>query len=103
LRPSLSALLNRMVPGGIRATLLSTQSVTMTVFIALMHPAVGGIADAWGLKYAFVLLAAFSLVPLAAVAVLLRERGTSEAGAGTSEAGAGTAAPAESTVMADEA
>ena len=95
LRPSLSDLLNRMVPGGIRATLLSTQSVTMTVFIAVMHPAVGGIADAWGLKYAFVLLAAFSLVPLAAVAVLIRERGTSEAGAGVP-------APAESTVMADE-
>jgi MFS family permease len=96
LRPSLSALLNRMVPSGIRATLLSTQSVSMTVFIAVMHPAVGGIADAWGLKYAFVLLAAFTLVPLAAVAVLIRERGTSEAGAGTP-------APAESKVMAEEA
>lgn len=76
LRPSLSALLNGMVPGGIRATLLSTQNVAMTVFIAVMHPAVGGIADARGLKYAFVLLAAFSLVPLAAVTVLIRERGT---------------------------
>ncbi len=95
LRPSLSASLNKMVPSGIRATLLSTQSVAMTVFIAVMHPAVGGIADAWGLKYAFVLLAAFSLVPLAAVAVLIREQGTSEAGAGTP-------APAESTVMASE-
>lgn len=96
LRPSLSALLNEMVPGGIRATLLSTQSVAMTVFLAAMYPAVGGIADTWGLRYAFVLLAAFSLVPLAAVAVLVRERGTSQAGASTP-------APAESAVMADEA
>ncbi|SRR5258708_7391487 len=40
-RPSAMELLNRMVPGGIRATLLSTQNVAMTVFIAVMHPAVG--------------------------------------------------------------
>jgi MFS family permease len=100
LRPSLSALLNRMVPSEIRATLLSTQNVTMTLFIAVMHPAVGGVADGWGLKYAFVLLAAFSLVPLAAVVVLVRAKGSVEADAGTA-AQAGNAAAADTAVVAE--
>jgi predicted MFS family arabinose efflux permease len=68
-----NALLNRMVPGGIRATLLSTQNVAMTLFIAVMHPAVGATADAWGLRYAFVLLAGVSLIPLFAVPLIRRE------------------------------
>jgi MFS family permease len=73
LRPMANALLNRMVPGGIRATLLSTQNVAMTLFIAVMHPAVGATADAWGLRYAFVLLAGVSLIPLFAVPLIRRE------------------------------
>jgi MFS family permease len=73
LRPHATDLLNRMVPTGIRATLLSTQSVIMTVFVALMHPAVGGVSDAWGLDYAFLLLAALSLLPLLALVFFARK------------------------------
>ncbi len=65
-RPHLSHALNRLVSSKVRATLLSFQNLVMTLFIALMHPAVGGVTDAWGLRYAFMLLAFLSLVPLLA-------------------------------------
>jgi MFS family permease len=73
LRPHTADLLNRLVPTGVRATLLSTQSVVMTLFIAVMHPIVGSVADTWGLEFAFVLLAAFSLLPLTVVRFIARE------------------------------
>lgn len=66
LQPNLLALLNRLLPTKVRATVLSAQSLLMTVFIAIMHPAVGGVTDLWGLSYAFVLLSALSLLPLIA-------------------------------------
>jgi MFS family permease len=88
-RPSAMDLLNRLVPSGIRATLLSTQNVVMTLFIAVMHPVVGGVADAWGLKYAFVLLAGFSLLPLIAVGFLRRETRATQAPATESPVRAG--------------
>jgi MFS family permease len=69
-RPHLSAILNRLVTSKIRATLLSFQNLSMTVFIAVMHPAVGVITDAWGLRWAFVLLACLSLLPFAARAFM---------------------------------
>jgi MFS family permease len=65
-RPHLSAILNRQVTSRVRATLLSFQNLSMTVFIAVMHPAVGTLTDAWGLRWAFVLLAFLSLAPLVA-------------------------------------
>jgi MFS family permease len=67
IRPHTSDVLNRMVVSKVRATVLSFQNLVMTVFIALMHPAVGGTTDLWGLRWAFILLAALSLVPLLAV------------------------------------
>ncbi|GIF46422.1 putative MFS family arabinose efflux permease [Asanoa ferruginea] len=65
-RPHTSDVLNRMVVAKIRATILSFQNLVMTVFIAVMHPAVGGITDLSGLRWAFVLLAGLSLLPLLA-------------------------------------
>jgi MFS family permease len=70
LRPHIATLLNRLVPTRVRATVLSTQSVVMTMFIALMHPAIGGIADTLSLSYAFVLLGALCLVPLVAFVLM---------------------------------
>jgi MFS family permease len=70
IRPHLATLLNRLVPTRVRATVLSTQSVAMTMFIALMHPAIGGVADTLSLSYAFVLLAALCLVPLVAFVLM---------------------------------
>jgi MFS family permease len=66
IRPHTSDVLNRMVVRKIRATVLSFQNLVMTVFIAVMHPAVGGTTDLWGLRWAFVLLAGLSLLPLIA-------------------------------------
>ncbi|HTU73926.1 MAG TPA: MFS transporter [Trebonia sp.] len=69
-RPHLSAILNRLVTSKIRATLLSFQNLSMTVFIAVMHPAVGVMTDTWGLRWAFVLLAGLSLLPFVARAFM---------------------------------
>lgn len=73
IRPHTAALLNRLLPTRVRATVLSTQSVAMTIFIALMHPAVGGVTDTWSLSYAFGLLAVLSLLPLVAFMLMSSE------------------------------
>lgn len=62
-RPTTSAILNHALTGRIRATILSAESLVMTVFIALMHPAVGVVADRVSISASFVLLAVVALLP----------------------------------------
>jgi MFS family permease len=63
IRPAVTTLLNRQVTGAVRATVISLQSLTMTVFIAVLHPAVGAVADATDISGAFVFLAAVCVLP----------------------------------------
>lgn len=63
IRPAVTTLLNRQVTGSVRATVMSLQGLTMTVFIAALHPAVGAVADATSTSGAFVFLAAVCAVP----------------------------------------
>lgn len=65
IRPALTTLLNQQVTGAVRATVNSMQSLTMTLFIAALHPAVGAVADATSLSSAFVFLGVVCAVPLA--------------------------------------
>lgn len=63
IRPAVTALLNRQVAGSVRATIISLQSLAMTLFIAVLHPAVGTVADATSTAGAFILLAAVCILP----------------------------------------
>ncbi len=63
IRPALTTVLNRRVSGTVRATVMSLQGLTMTVFIAALHPAVGAVADAFSPSGAFVFLAATCFAP----------------------------------------
>ncbi len=64
IRPEITALLNRQVSSAVRATVLSLQSLVMTVFIALLHPVVGAVSDSpGGIPGAFALLALLSAIP----------------------------------------
>ncbi len=63
IRPETTALLNRQVSGSVRATVMSAQNLTMTIYIALLHPAIGAVADAWSTAGAFALLAFLCAVP----------------------------------------
>lgn len=63
IRPETTTLLNRQVGGSVRATVTSLQSLAMTVYIALLHPAVGAVADATSTAGAFAFLAILCAVP----------------------------------------
>jgi hypothetical protein len=63
IRPALTTLLNRHLSGSVRATVMSMQGLTMTVFIPAMHPAVGAVADAAGTSGAFGFLAVACAMP----------------------------------------
>jgi MFS family permease len=65
IRPAVTTLLNRQVTGAVRATVISLQSLTMTLFIAVLHPAVGAVADATSTAGAFLFLAAVCALPCA--------------------------------------
>ncbi len=71
IRPETTTLLNRQVSGSVRATVMSAQSLAMTIYIALLHPAVGAAADAWSTAGAFAFLAFLCVVP-ALFAISLR-------------------------------
>ena len=64
MRPTTMALLNRALSRNIRATILSAESLVMTLFIAVVHPIVGIIADRSSLAWSFIFLAAVAVVPL---------------------------------------
>jgi len=78
-RPALSDLLNKRLEGSVRATVLSLQSLLLTLLIAVFQPAAGWISDRTSPTGVFVMLAGVSLV-----AALLRElwRRSERAGAG---------------------
>ncbi len=46
--------LNKMIPSERRATVLSFQSMTFSIFMMIFFPIVGFIGDQYGLKYAFI-------------------------------------------------
>ena len=63
IRPETTNLLNRQVSGSVRATVMSMQNLAMTVYIALLHPVVGAVADATSTAGAFAFLAFLCAVP----------------------------------------
>lgn len=101
IRPQMQDLLNRMLPNRVRATVLSAQSVAMTVFIALMHPAVGAVTDIWSIDAPFVLLGVLVLIavptyaPLAAVVSRMAVKRPSEPAQETSTEAAAPALDAD--------
>lgn len=56
---AISDYLNRLIPSGNRATILSFQSMTFSFFMIILFPAVGLIGDAFSLETAFISIAAF--------------------------------------------
>jgi len=50
--------LNKMIPSERRATVLSFQSMTFSLYMIIFFPAIGFFGDLWGLKYSFIGLAA---------------------------------------------
>jgi MFS family permease len=62
LRPVLSDLLNQRLEARVRATVLSLQSLLLTLAVAVLQPAAGLVADLTGPATAFLLLAVVSLV-----------------------------------------
>lgn len=91
MRPTTAALLNRALSVDIRATVLSAESLVMTVFIAVIHPAIGVVADKVSLSATFVFLAVLAALPLAlsfAVRALAHEDAGRMAGAAEPEPGA---------------
>ena len=57
-RPILLSRIQDELSDDIRATMLSMQSLTFTLVVAMSQPSLGAIADHWGLPSAYVVLAA---------------------------------------------
>ena len=57
-RPILLSRIQEELSDDIRATMLSMQSLTFTLVVAMSQPSLGAIADHWGLPAAYVVLAA---------------------------------------------
>lgn len=91
MRPTTSAMLNRAISSRIRATVLSAESLVMTGFIAVMHPAVGLVADQVSISASFVLLAAVAVLPLLFAQPLRRFAGAQAAARAPGAAGLTTA------------
>lgn len=62
LYPIQSISLNRLIPSGQRATLISVGSMLFSVIMVLLFPAAGAVAERIGLSGAFLLLGALQLV-----------------------------------------
>ncbi len=62
LYPIQSDTLNRLIPSAKRATLLSVNSMFFSIFMILMFPLVGAIADVVGLAVSFIIIGIFVLV-----------------------------------------
>lgn len=62
LYPIQSDTLNRLIPSEKRATLLSVNSMFFSIFMILMFPLVGAIADVVGLAVSFIIIGIFVLV-----------------------------------------
>ncbi len=62
LYPIQSDTLNRLIPSENRATLLSVNSMFFSIFMILMFPLVGAIADVVGLAVSFIIIGIFVLV-----------------------------------------
>lgn len=54
--------LNRMIPSERRATVLSFQSMTFSLYMIIFFPAIGFIGDTYGLEYSFIGLAVIGTV-----------------------------------------
>lgn len=63
IRPAVDALLNQRITKTVRATVNSLQSLLMPVYIAVLHPATGAVADALDTSAVFALLAALCTLP----------------------------------------
>ena len=85
---SFSDYINRMIPSGSRATLLSFEAMTYSVMMLVFFPLVGALAEARGFKAAFAALFAVSaLVLVGAQRMLLRSmRLTGDGGLATEPA-----------------
>ncbi|WP_320129876.1 MFS transporter [uncultured Sphaerochaeta sp.] len=59
---AIGAYLNRLIPSGQRATILSIQSMAFSFFMILMFPAVGLIGSHWSLELAFVAMAVLASI-----------------------------------------
>jgi len=57
-RPILVSRMQDQLSDDVRATMLSMQSLSFTIVAALSQPALGALADRWGLPAAYVALAA---------------------------------------------
>jgi MFS family permease len=79
LRPVLSDLLNQRIAAGVRATVLSLQSLLLTLAIAVLQPAAGLVADLSSPAGAFLLLAVVALVAAALRQVWRRSEGPAAA------------------------
>jgi MFS family permease len=71
--PILNALLNRSLPPGKRATIISLGSVLACLMGAFLYPALGWIADLFSLQVTFKVLGFGMFVCVAVILVLLRE------------------------------
>lgn len=71
-RPLIEDLIQRQTSSSVRATILSVDSLILTLLISLVEPLLGIVADARGLPYSFLIMAAGSAIIL--VALLLRWR-----------------------------
>ncbi|HEX8229081.1 MAG TPA: hypothetical protein VF826_07180 [Chloroflexia bacterium] len=72
-QPVLLAVIQGRVPDDARATVLSIQSLFATIFLTVTEPALGLLADGYGVHRAY--LAMSALVALLCGALLLRGRG----------------------------
>lgn len=69
---STSDYINRLIPSEQRATILSLQSMMFSLFMILLFPVVGVIGDAYGLMFAFKVIAIISTVLLTVLMVIVR-------------------------------
>ena len=65
--PLTTGYVNRWVPSDQRATVLSLESLSRGLFIAPLGPAVGAVADGYGVRWAFVALGVALVVSAAAL------------------------------------
>lgn len=84
--PLLSATLNHHIDSGTRATVISIQSLLITLVMLTSQPVVGAVTEAWGYRGGFAYLAAFPLLAIVPVVLFGARLRTAQRAGGEEEA-----------------